>query len=163
MSIKPGDEIPSLTLYLKVDGKITAVNTAELFDGKRVVLFALPGAFTPTCSQAHLPGFVVKADEILDQGIDRIICLSVNDPHVMAAWGEQNHVEDKIQMVADGNGEFTRAIGMQIDRSEVGMGERSQRYAMILQNGIVELLNLEQPGQFEISDAETILAELKKV
>lgn len=160
MTIQAGDQIPSVKLFTKISGDVSTINSADLFAGKKVVLFALPGAFTPICSKAHLPGFVVKADEILARGIDSIICLSVNDPHVMTAWGEQNHVEDKILMISDGNGDFTRAAGLEVDRGESGMGIRSQRYSMIVENGIVAVLNLEQPGKFEVSDAETILTGL---
>lgn len=160
MTIQVGDHIPSVTLFSKKGGEISKFSSSELFNDRKVVLFALPGAYTPVCSASHLPGFVVKADEILAQGVDSIVCLSINDPHVMQAWGEQNHVDDKIQMISDGNGDFTRATGMEVDRSDVGMGIRSQRYAMIVENGTVVQLNLEQPGKFEVSDAETILASL---
>ena len=160
MAIQAGEPLPSVKLFTKTGGEIKAITTADLFAGKKVVLFALPGAFTPVCSRAHLPGFVVKADEILDSGVDSIIYLSVNDPHVMTAWGEQSNVEDKILMIADGNGDFTRAVGMEVDRSESGMGIRSQRYAMVVDNGTVMQLNLEAPGKFEVSDAETILKVL---
>jgi len=157
MSIQVGEKIPSLTLQHKTDEEVADISTDEIFSGKMVALFALPGAFTPTCSAAHLPGYVVKADELKNKGIDRIVCLSVNDAHVMKAWGEQQNVDDRIMMIADGNGDFTRAVGLEVDRSSSGMGIRSQRYAMIVNDGVVELLNLEAPMKFEVSDADTIL------
>jgi peroxiredoxin len=133
------------------------INTDQLFTDMKVVLFALPGAFTPTCSAAHLPGFVVLADEIKARGVDSIVCLSVNDAFVMDAWGKTHNVEDRILMVADGNGDFTRAIGLEMDGSGFGMGTRSQRYAMIVENGVVTALNVEKPGTFEVSSAEAVL------
>ena len=160
MTIQVGDKLPSIDLQYKTEDGVQTINSDELFGGKKVVLFALPGAFTPTCSASHLPGFVVNSDKLFARGIDSIICLSVNDAHVMRAWGEDQNVEDRIMMIADGNADFTRAIGLEIDRSEAGMGLRSQRYAMIVNDGVVELLNLEAPGAFEISDAETILSNL---
>ncbi|MBT3205750.1 MAG: peroxiredoxin [Gammaproteobacteria bacterium] len=160
MTIQVGDNIPSSTLFYMTDTGVTKVTTDELFSGKKVVLFALPGAFTPTCSASHLPGYVMKSNDILAKGIDSIVCISVNDPYVMAAWGEQHNVASKVKMIADGNGDFTRAIGLEINRADSGMGLRSQRYAMLINNGIVELLNVEQAGKFEISDAETILHNL---
>ncbi|TNF87106.1 MAG: peroxiredoxin [Gammaproteobacteria bacterium] len=160
MTIQVGDKLPSIDLQYKTEDGVQTINSNELFGGKKVVLFALPGAFTPTCSASHLPGYLVNSDKLFARGIDKIICLSVNDAHVMRAWGEDQNVEDRIMMIADGNADFTRAIGLEIDRSEAGMGLRSQRYAMIVNDGVVELLNLETPGAFEISDAETILSSL---
>ncbi len=160
MAIQVGDKIPQSTLFQMTDDGIKKISTNELFSGKKVVLFALPGAFTPTCSNAHLPGFVVKSDELFAKGVDRIICLSVNDAFVMSAWGEQQHAEDRVMMIADGNAEFTRALGLDVDLSQGGMGIRSQRYAMVVNDGTVELLNVEQPGKFEVSDADTILNSL---
>ncbi len=160
MTIKIGDKLPSSTLFHMTETGVTKITTDELFTGKKVVLFALPGAFTPTCSALHLPGFVMSSDKLFAKGIDSIICLSVNDPYVMAVWGEQHNVTDKVQMIADGNADFTRAIELEIDRSDSGMSLRSQRYAMIVNNGAVELLNVEAPGKFKISDAETILNSL---
>lgn len=160
MTIQVGDKLPSIDVQYKSEGKVITVNTDELFGAKKVVLFALPGAFTPTCSASHLPGFVIRADDLFARGIDSILCLSVNDAHVMQAWGEQHNVEDRVRMIADGNADFTRAIGLEIDRSEVGMGIRSQRYAMIVNDGVVERLELEAPGAFEVSDADSILNAL---
>jgi len=160
MSIKVGEKIPSLTLQHKTDDGVTDISTEEIFVGKKVVLFALPGAFTPTCSAAHLPGYVDRADEFKEKGIDSIVCLSVNDAHVMKAWGENHNVEDRVLMIADGSAHFTRAVGLEVDLSTRGMGLRSQRYAIVVNDCIVELLNLEAPTKFEVSDAETILSSL---
>ena len=160
MSIQVGDKIPSVTLQQKIDESVSDISTDEIFGGKKVALFALPGAFTPTCSAAHLPGYVVKADELKEKGIDRIVCLSVNDAFVMDAWGEQHNVEDRVMMIADGSANFTRAVGLNLDLSQRGMGTRSQRYAMVVNDGVVELLNIEAPMKFEVSDADTILNSL---
>ena len=160
MSIKVGEKIPSLTLQHKTDDGVTDISTEEIFVGKKVVLFALPGAFTPTCSAAHLPGYVDRADEFKEKGIDSIVCLSVNDAHVMKAWGDDQNVEDRVLMIADGSAHFTRAVGLEVDLSTRGMGLRSQRYAIVVNDCIVELLNLEAPTKFEVSDAETILSSL---
>jgi len=161
MSIQVGDKIPSLSLQQKTDDDVTDISTEEIFTAKKVILFALPGAYTPTCSAAHLPGYVVKADELKEKGIDSIVCLSVNDAHVMKAWGDDQNVEDRVLMIADGSAHFTRAVGLEVDLSSRGMGLRSQRYAIVVNDGIVELLNLEAPGKFEVSDAETILSSLE--
>ena len=160
MTIKVGDKLPSIDLQYKTEDGVQTINSDELFAGKRVVLFALPGAFTPTCSASHLPGYVVNSDKLFEKGIDRIICLSVNDAHVMDAWGEQQNVEDRIMMIADGSAHFTRAVGLEEDRDATGMGIRSQRYAMLVNDGVVELLNVEAPTEFKVSDAETILNSL---
>ena len=160
MTIQPGDKVPSLTLYQKTADGVGKISTDEIFKGKKVVVFALPGAFTPTCSASHLPGYVVKSDELFASGVDSIVCLSVNDAFVMGAWGEQHNVEDRVTMIADGSAEFTLAVGLELDRTNKGMGMRSQRYAMIVNDGVVELLNVEAPGKFQVSDADTILASL---
>ena len=133
--------------------------TTELFKGKKVVVFALPGAYTPTCSAAHLPGFVVQADEILAKGVDTIACVSVNDAFVMGAWGRE-HNADRIMMLADGNADFSKAVGLELDLTERLMGVRSQRYAMIVDDGVVSYLAVEAPGKFEVSSAEEILKQL---
>ncbi len=159
MAIQEGDKLPEATLHTMQDGRPTPVTTNDLFGGKKVVLFAVPGAFTPTCSQAHLPGYVVHADAIKDKGVDSIICLSVNDAFVMGAWGDSSNAE-ALQMVGDGNGDFTRAIGLEMDGSGFGLGSRSQRYAMIVDDGTVTKLSVEAPGQFEVSAAEAILEAL---
>ena len=160
MTIRVGERVPSLTLYQKTDDGVAEISTNEIFNGKKVVLFALPGAFTPTCSASHLPGYVVKSDELFAKGVDRIVCLSVNDAFVMGAWGEQHNVEDRVMMIADGSAEFALAVGLELDLTKNGMGMRSQRYAMVVNDGILELLNVEAPAKFEVSDADTILASL---
>jgi peroxiredoxin len=156
--IKVGDKLPHATFQLHTKDGALNPTTEELFSGKKVVLFAVPGAFTPTCSQAHLPGFVVNADKIKAKGVDSIICLSVNDAFVMKAWGEANNAEDII-MLADGGAAFTKAIGLEMDTGDFG-GVRSQRYSMIVEDGVVTHLNVEQPKQFEVSTAEVILQQL---
>ncbi len=161
MRIQVGEKIPSLTLQHKNRDGVSDISTDEIFAGKKVVLFALPGAFTPTCSAAHLPGYVDRAAELKDKGIDSIVCLSVNDAHVMKAWGEDQNVEDRVMMIADGSGLFAQAVGLEVDLSARGMGIRSQRYAMVVNDCVVELLNLEAPAKFEVSDAETILSSLE--
>ena len=160
MTIQLGEKIPSVILQQKTDEGVSDISTDQIFSDKKVVLFALPGAFTPTCSAAHLPGYVVKADELKEKGIDQIVCLSVNDAHVMKAWGDQQNVEGRIMMLADGSCHFTHAVGLELDGREGGMGIRSQRYAMIVNDGVVELLNVEAPMKFEVSDADTILNSL---
>ncbi len=159
MAIQEGDKLPAATLHVMQDGKPTAVSTDDLFGGKKVVVFAVPGAYTPTCSQAHLPGFVVNADAIKAKGVDSIVCLSVNDAFVMDSWGKDANA-DEIVMVGDGNGEFTQAVGLEMDGSGFGLGTRSQRYAMIVDDGTVTKLAVEAPGQFEVSSAEAVLAAL---
>lgn len=160
MSIKVGDRLPDVTLYELGEKGPQAVTTAELFGGKKVVLFALPGAFTPTCSAAHLPSYVVKADELQAKGVDSIVCLSVNDAFVMGAWGDAQNVEGRVRMIADGSADFTKAVGLELDLTERGLGLRSDRYAMIVDDGVVSALHHEAPGKFEVSGAESMLAEL---
>ena len=159
MAIQEGDKLPDATLHMMQEGRPTPVTTADLFGGKRVVLFAVPGAYTPTCSQAHLPGFVVNADAIKAKGADSIVCLSVNDAFVMDSWGKDKNAE-ALQMVGDGNGDFTRAVGLEMDGSGFGLGTRSQRYAMIVDDGTVTKLAVEDAGQLEVSTAEAILDAL---
>jgi glutaredoxin/glutathione-dependent peroxiredoxin len=160
MTIKVGDKIPSATLMQMKDGGPKPVTTSELFDGKKVVLFALPGAFTPTCSAKHLPGFIQNADAIHQKGVDTIACLSVNDAFVMGAWGESQGAGSKVVMLADGNGDFTRQLGLEMDATKFGMGQRSKRYAMIVDNGVVTALNVEEPGAFAVSSAEHVINQL---
>lgn len=159
MAIQEGDKLPAATLHMMQEGRPNAVSTDDLFAGKKVVLFAVPGAFTPTCSQAHLPGYVVNADAIKSKGVDSIVCLSVNDAFVMDAWGHNANAEELL-MVGDGNGDFTKALGLEMDGSGFGLGTRSQRYAMIVEDGTVTKLAVEAPGQFEVSAAEAILEAL---
>ncbi len=159
MAIQEGEKLPEATMHTMKEGRPTPVTTADLFAGKKVVVFAVPGAFTPTCSQAHLPGYVVKADDIKAKGVDDIVCISVNDAFVMGSWGDSANAE-ALTMVGDGNGDFTKAIGLEMDGSGFGLGTRSQRYAMIVDDGVVTKLSVEAPGQFEVSAAEAILEAL---
>ena len=159
MAIEEGARLPEATLHVMKGGRPTAVKTADLFAGKRVVLFAVPGAFTPTCSQAHLPGYVAKADEIKAKGVDAIVCLAVNDAFVMDAWGKDKNAEALV-MAGDGNGDFTKALGLEMDGSGFGLGTRSQRYAMVVEDGVVTKLAVEAAGAFEVSKAEAILEAL---
>jgi peroxiredoxin len=158
MTIKVGDKIPSATLMEMQDGKPTPVTTPRFFSGTKVALFALPGAFTPTCSAKHVPGFVANFDALKAKGVSEIACVSVNDAFVMGAWGKDQKSDGKVHMLADGNGDFTRALGLEMDGTKFGMGKRSQRYSMIVDNGIVTSLNVEQPGAFEVSSAEYLLS-----
>jgi peroxiredoxin len=137
-----------------------AISSDELFGGKKVVLFAVPGAFTPTCSRSHLPGFISQADAVLAKGVDTIACMSVNDVFVMHAWGEAQGVGDKVMMLADGNGEYAQALDLVMDASSFGMGSRSQRFAIVVDDGVATHVAVEAPGQLEVSKAESILANL---
>ena len=159
MAIQEGDRLPEATLHVMRSGRPTAVTTGDLFAGKKVVLFAVPGAFTPTCSQAHLPGFVANADKIKAKGVDSIVCVAVNDAFVMDAWGADRNAEELV-MAGDGNGEFTAAIGLEMDGRGFGLGTRSERYAMIVDDGVVTKLAVEAPGAFAVSKAEAILEAL---
>jgi peroxiredoxin len=158
MTISVGDRLPDVTVHVMGESAPEPRSSAEMFAGRKVVLFALPGAFTPTCSRNHLPGYVEHAQGFRDKGVDDIICLSVNDAWVMSAWGKSQGAEGKVSMVADGNGEFTRAVGLNADMSAAGYGERSVRYAMIVDDGVVTHLNVEAPREFKISDAATMLS-----
>jgi len=158
MTIEVGDKIPSATLKVLGAEGPQDVTTDELFGGKKVVMFAVPGAFTPGCSKTHLPGYVVNADAILDKA-DSIICLSVNDAFVMGAWGEAQNAE-KITMLADGNGELTAAMGTELDGSGFGLGTRCKRLALVAEDGVVSHLAIEPPGEMGISTAEAILEQL---
>lgn len=157
MAIQVGDKIPDVTLRTIAAGREREVSTQDLFRGKRAVLFAVPGAFTPTCSDYHLPGFVEHADEIRSRGVDLIACVAVNDHFVMDAWGKARDVGDKIVMLADGNGDLARAMGLDADASRFGLGLRSRRYAALIEDGMVKAINLDQPGRFEASSAEKVL------
>ena len=159
MTIKVGDKVPSVTLrHLTAEGP-KEITTDELFGGKRVVLFAVPGAFTRTCSERHLPSYVGNAAALTAKGVDTIACVSVNDAFVMGAGGKE-HKADKIMMLGDGNADFVRAIGLELDRIKEGMGVRSQRYAMLVENGVVKALNVEKPGEYAVSSAEAMLEQL---
>ncbi len=160
MTIKVGDSIPSGSFkHMTADG-MQELSTDELFGGKKVVLFSLPGAFTPTCSAKHLPGFVQHAGDLKAKGVDTIACMSVNDAFVMDAWGKDQSVGDSVLMLADGNGDVAKALGLDFDASGFGMGTRAQRFAMIVEDGKVITLNVEEPGAFEVSSAEAMLAAL---
>ncbi len=160
MAIKAGDKAPSVTFKTMGDSGPENLSSEDLFAGKKVVLFAVPGAFTPTCSAKHLPGFVEKADAIKSKGVDEIACVSVNDAFVMGAWGKEQNVGNSVKMVADGNGDFAKACGLEMDGSGFGLGTRMQRCAMIVDNGTVSQVFVEEPGQFEKSTADNILANL---
>ena len=160
MTIKAGDRLPAATFKTTTADGRKDVTTDELFEGKKVVLFAVPGAFTPTCDAKHLPGYVELADKIKAKGVDTIACVSVNDVFVMGAWGKHANVGDKIVLLADGNGDFTRAVGLTLDAKGFGMGERSQRYALIAEDGVVTQLFVEAGGEFKVSAAEHVLAAL---
>lgn len=158
--IKVGDRIPNVTLQQKTADGVQPVTTDQLFKGKKVVMFAVPGAFTPTCSMKHLPGFVQKADEIKKKGVDTIACVAVNDAFVMDAWGKDQKVGEKVQMLADGSAKLAEALGLSLDLTDRGLGKRSQRYAMVVEDGVVKKLNVEEGGKFEVSSAESILGGL---
>ena len=160
MAIKVGEKIPSVKLKTMKDGKMSDITTDEIFRGKKVVLFAVPGAFTPTCSMQHLPGFVEKASEIKAKGVDTIACISVNDAFVMGAWGKDKGADNKVLMLADGNAEFAKALGLDFDGSGIGFGVRSQRYALVAEDGVVKVLAVEEPMKFQVSSADAILARL---
>ena len=160
MTIQVGDRLPSATLTIMTAEGPKPLTTAELCEGKKVVLFAVPGAFTPTCSVQHLPGYVDNAQSLKDKGVDTVACVSVNDPFVMGAWGKDREVGEDLMMLSDGNGDFTGAIGLVMDGSGFGLGTRSQRYAMIIDDGVVSTLNVESGPGLDVSSAETILSEL---
>ena len=159
MTISVGDKLPQATLVKATDNGPEATDTESYFAGKTVALFAVPGAYTPTCSAKHLPGFLDKADELKAKGVDEIACVSVNDAFVMGAWGQANDAGD-VTMLADGNGEFAEAIGLTMDGSKFGLGTRSQRYSMLVEDGVVKQLNVEGPGEFKVSTAEHLLEQL---
>ncbi|TQV89273.1 peroxiredoxin [Aliikangiella coralliicola] len=159
MTIQANDTIPAVDVKIVKNGETSDISTYELFESGKTVLFGVPGAFTPTCSQAHLPGFVVQADELKNKGVDQIICMSVNDAFVMKAWGDASNAE-AITMLADGNGDFSKALGLELDASAAGMGQRCKRFAMIIENNQVRAVFVEEPKQFEVSKAEYVLSQL---
>ena len=159
MTINVGDRIPDVQLSIVTPNGAEQVSSKDYFAGRRVALFAVPGAFTPTCSARHLPSYVEKAGELKGKGVDEIACVSVNDPFVMGAWSERDGSAD-ITMLADGNGAFADAVGLAMDGSQFGMGKRSQRYSMLVNDGVVEQLNVEAPGEYRASSAETLLEQL---
>ena len=162
MTIKVGDKLPAATFSAGTAEGPKPMTTDEIFAGKKVALFAVPGAFTPTCSARHLPGYVDNGAALKAKGVDTIACLSVNDAFVMGAWAQANDLNgtDDVVMLADGNGDFTRAVGLALDAKGFGMGERSQRYSMLVKDGVVDQLNIEQGGEFKVSSAEHLLAQL---
>ena len=159
MTIAVGDKIPECTLHVMTENGPAPLTTAELFDGKKVVFFAVPGAFTPGCSMTHLPGYVANADKIKAKGVDSIVCMSVNDAFVMGAWGKTQNAEEII-MLADGNGDFTGKLGLELDGRGFGLGTRSQRFAMIVDGGVVTALNVEEGPGVDASSAETMMGLL---
>jgi glutaredoxin/glutathione-dependent peroxiredoxin len=160
MTIEIGDRIPETGFVQMTANGPDGITSTEFFKGKRVALFSVPGAFTPTCSAKHLPGFVQKEADLKAKGIDEVACTAVNDAFVMGAWGKANGVEGKVTMLADGNGDFVKAVGLEMDGSKFGMGARGQRFAMIVNDGIVEQLHVEAPGEFRVSAAEFVLENL---
>jgi peroxiredoxin len=161
MSIQVGDKLPAVKIKHLTDEGLKEIDTGELFAGKKVVLFAVPGAFTPTCSKTHLPGYVAGADDLKAKGVDAIVCLAVNDPFVMHAWGEQHGVGGKVSMLPDGNGEFTKALGLEMDGSGAGLGTRSKRFSLVAEDGVVTSLSIEEKaGEVAVSGANTCLANL---
>ena len=162
MTIKPGDRLPAVDFTVTTADGPQKMAADVIFSGRKVVLFGLPGAFTPTCNMNHLPGFLLAYDDIKAQGVDIIACTAVNDIHVMKAWGKATESEGKIMMLADGNGEFARATGLEVDLSVAGMGHRSKRYSMIVEDGVVKTLNIETERGVNVSGAETIMQQLKE-
>lgn len=160
MTISVGDRLPEATLMTMTAEGPEKLTTQDVFAGKTVALFAVPGAFTPTCSAKHLPGYVEKAAEIKGKGVDTIACLSVNDVFVMNAWAKDQNASDDVLMLADGNGDFAAAIGLEMDGSGFGMGKRAQRFSMLVKDGVVSELNVEEPGEFKVSSADHILGQL---
>lgn len=160
MTIKVGDKLPEATFKVMKEGKPADMTVAELTAGKKVALFAVPGAFTPTCSARHLPGYKEHAADFRAKGVDTIACVSVNDVFVMNAWGKDQQVGEDVVMLADGNGAFAKAVGLEMDGSGFGMGSRSKRYAMIVEDGVVKQLNVEGPGEFKVSAADYMLGQL---
>jgi peroxiredoxin len=160
MTIKVGDRLPDATLIKVTENGPDAVQTQDYFAGRKVALFCVPGAFTPTCSARHLPSFLANIDELKAKGIDEVACTAVNDAFVMSAWAKQAGAEGKVTMLADGNGGFAKALGLDADFGKFGMGTRSQRYSMVVDDGVVKQLNVEQPGAFEVSSAEYMLERL---
>jgi peroxiredoxin len=167
MAIKPGDKLPDGTLTEMIDQETPGCtigpnnwNVADLTKGKRIVIFGLPGAFTPTCSAKHVPGYVANHDQLKQKKVDEVWCVAVNDAFVMGAWGKDQKAGGKVRMMADGSAIFTKALGLEMDLTGRGMGVRSQRYSMLVEDGVVKKLNVEQPGKFELSDADSMLKQV---
>jgi len=160
MTVKVGDKAPNVDVMIATADGPQKASTADVLGSGKVVLFSVPGAFTPTCSARHLPGFVEKTDQLKAKGVDKIVCMSVNDAFVMKAWGEAQNALGKIEMLADGNGDFSRALGLTFDGKGFGMGERGQRFAAVLEDGVIKQLHVEAPGAFEVSSADYMLSKL---
>ncbi len=160
MTIKAGDKMPAGKFKTMGANGPQDLTTAQLFDGKRVVLFSVPGAFTPTCDAKHLPGYVGLAAQLKAKGVDTVACMAVNDVFVMNAWGKSSNVGDKVLMLADGNGDYARALGLELDATGFGMGKRGQRFAVVVDNGVATRVNVEGPGEFKVSAAEFVLGQL---
>ena len=160
MTIKTGDRLPKAKFTKMTEQGPEQVDSEDYFAGRKVALFSVPGAFTPTCSAKHLPGYIEKAEELKAKGVDEIACTAVNDAFVMGAWSKSANAGDKVTMLADGNGEFAKAVGLEMDGSAYGMGKRSQRYSMIVDDGVVSEINVEQPGEFRVSSADHMLGQL---
>ncbi|MEL7487383.1 MAG: peroxiredoxin [Pseudomonadota bacterium] len=160
MAISKGDKVPSATVMMATENGPEKADAADVLGSGKVALFSVPGAFTPTCSAKHLPGFVENAEALKGKGVDKIVCMSVNDAFVMDAWGKAHNAGASVAMMADGNGELARALGLTMDGAAFGMGERSQRFSAIIDNGVVSTLNVEEPGAFEVSSAEHMLSQL---
>lgn len=160
MTIKVGDKLPNGTLYEMSEDGPKPITVAELTQGKRIVFFGLPGAFTPTCSALHVPGYVAQADLIKARGVNQIVCVSVNDAFVMGAWAKEQKTGDQVRMLGDGNGLWSKALDLEMDLSQHGLGMRCQRFSMLVEDGVVKSLHIEAPGKFEVSDAQTMLSSL---
>src|SRR4051794_5606540 len=160
MTIKVGDKMPAGTLTLATKDGPQKVSAEDFFKGKKVALFSVPGAFTPTCDAKHLPGFVEKAEEFNAKGVETVACMSVNDAFVMKAWGKAQNVEGKVQMIADGNAEYSKALGLEMDASGFGMGTRGQRFSLLIDDGVVKQVNVEAKGEFKVSSADYLLSQL---
>jgi peroxiredoxin len=160
MSIKAGERMPSGTLKIMGDDGPKDLKSDDLFRGKKVVLFSVPGAFTPTCNAKHLPGFIANAEKLKAKGVDTIACMSVNDVFVMNAWGKSSGVGDKVMMLADGNGDYARALGLELDGRDFGLGMRGQRFAILVEDGVAKRVNIEAPREFKVSTAEHVLSQL---
>jgi len=160
MTISKGDKLPAATFVKMTDNGPEQVDSESYFKGRKVAIFSVPGAFTPTCSAKHLPGFVEKAEDLKAKGVDEIACTAVNDAFVMGAWGKSANADGKVTMLADGNGDFAKKVGLEMDGSKFGMGTRGQRFSMIVNDGVVEEINVEQPGEYKVSSAEHMLGQL---
>lgn len=160
MTIAVGDKLPEATLTELMKEGPKPRTTDEIFGGRKVALFSVPGAFTPTCSAKHLPGFVEQAEAIMSKGVDEIVCIAVNDAFVMGAWGKDQNTRGKVSMLADGNGDFSKALGLEMDGRAYGMGMRGQRFSMIVEDGLVSVLNVEGPGEFRVSSADHMMTQL---